>query len=149
MPQENQETSQEPELPDISELESLEEAAAALRTAASNHKTTWASEKDAFINWLKVNVGQDINSSMNHLQDVIVNTTVDLWSTAKKYLKESKAFLNYTNDPRTSFQITDGPRAEDGATNLDGSEKQLPDLTNQNDQNGSNIPDVPDEQEPV
>ena len=101
-------------------LTAAEEAALQARAASQNNKNGWFAEKESMINWLRQNVGSNINTPMSHLQDLIIKKSKETRETALNWFKESRIFLQYLEDPVNQYEITDGPREDD---NLD---KELP-----------------------
>ena len=79
-------------------------AANAAKATAEANKTAWQAEKERMKNWLKTNVGQNLDTGLNHLKDTLIDRAASARGVSTDYLQKSFDHLKtLTDDPNWTW----------------------------------------------
>lgn len=82
--------------------------------------------KNSMVNWLRTNVGSQVNTSADNLEELIIADAKDHAEKAKGYLKDVKNHLiQLTKDRFNRLTVRNAPPRDD---NVDGVTKEIEDI---------------------
>lgn len=103
--------------------------------AMTDHKDDWNTIKSSMVDWLRTNVGGNVNSSLSNLEDLVIKSAADNAYQAQDYLKDTKrSLLQLMKDPYAKLTMHNNPPRADAD---DGISWDIPTILGWNDPTAS------------
>lgn len=101
-------------------------AVASLVQNATQRRQQWNATRNSMIAWLRANVGQNVNSSLSNLEDLIIASSEGTARKSTDYLKDAKTHLiQLIGNPNIDATIHDNPPRANDVDNVNYTVSQI------------------------